>query len=242
MLPHEVMSELQATFVTRLRLEALAVADRVHQLPSLERELARGMLERRRASFSSGRVAARAALRRLGITGQPIAIGADRAPVWPDGAHGSISHCEDICLVVAGNDPRTVGIGIDIEKHAELGAGVRDLILTSDEKRYLRTLPDGPNWDLLVFSFKESVFKCVNPLIGRWIDFKHASVRFERDDDSAHDRCGVSVRGHCRVTLSASIERDMPAEVARNGRYFATDTHVVTLFELIDGVRRGEGS
>ena len=47
----------------------------------------------RRAEFAAGRRAAHRAMERLGVPAAPVAMGSDRAPVWPPGVIGSISHC-----------------------------------------------------------------------------------------------------------------------------------------------------
>src|SRR5690606_13013148 len=61
------------------------------ELPLLPAEIAAAR-PRRRAEYAAGRIAARAALRRL--TGQAalIGMGPDRLPLWPKGTIGSISH------------------------------------------------------------------------------------------------------------------------------------------------------
>ncbi len=50
-----------------------------------------GAVPARLAQFSTGRTAARLALQHPGQ---------DRAPVWPAGSVGSISHCVRLCLAV----------------------------------------------------------------------------------------------------------------------------------------------
>jgi 4'-phosphopantetheinyl transferase EntD len=41
-----------------------------------------------------------------------------------------------------------------------------------------RPQTDGPNWDRLLFSAKEAVYKAWFPLVGEWLDHQEAEIRF----------------------------------------------------------------
>ncbi|MBN1173619.1 MAG: 4'-phosphopantetheinyl transferase, partial [Micromonosporaceae bacterium] len=49
---------------------------------------------RRRAEFTTGRHCARLALASLGVEPAAILAGPDRAPRWPAGIVGTITHCD----------------------------------------------------------------------------------------------------------------------------------------------------
>ena len=46
--------------------------------------------------------------------------GTDRAPLWPAGAVGSISHTDDYCVVVVGHSVEHRSLGVDAEPAAPL--------------------------------------------------------------------------------------------------------------------------
>jgi 4'-phosphopantetheinyl transferase EntD len=56
-----------------------------------------------------------------------------------------------------------------------------ELVATPAERARLtatRPEPDGPNWDRLLFSAKEAVYKAWFPLVGDWLDHQEAEIRF----------------------------------------------------------------
>jgi 4'-phosphopantetheinyl transferase EntD len=42
-----------------------------------------------------------------------------------------------------------------------------------------RPQTDGPNWDRLLFSAKEAVYKAWFPLVGDWLDHQEAEILFD---------------------------------------------------------------
>ncbi|HWS27500.1 MAG TPA: hypothetical protein VN259_13150, partial [Xanthomonadales bacterium] len=67
----------------------------------------------RRREFLAGRLAAHAALTALGERG---AVGRQgRAPVWPQGCSGSISHANGCAVAVAASARHWQALGIDLE-------------------------------------------------------------------------------------------------------------------------------
>ena len=50
--------------------------------------------QKRLSDFATGRYCAMKALEQFGIQDAIIPIGEDRAPIWPEGIVGSISHCD----------------------------------------------------------------------------------------------------------------------------------------------------
>src|SRR3712207_1286527 len=68
-----------------------------HLLPEEEGSVRTAGVKRRR-EFAAGRQCARRALAHLGFAGVPLPASADRAPCWPVGVCGSISHTELFCI------------------------------------------------------------------------------------------------------------------------------------------------
>ena len=63
--------------------------------------MARAVPQRRR-EFFAGRLAAHRAMEALGHLPEPVPMGQDRAPVWPQGLVGSISHGAGACAAMYG--------------------------------------------------------------------------------------------------------------------------------------------
>src|SRR5262245_27478480 len=78
--------------------------------PCVERAVAK-----RQAEFACGRRCARRALAMLGIENFPLVPGPHRAPLWPSGVVGSITHCTDLCAAVVARAGRIQSLGLDAE-------------------------------------------------------------------------------------------------------------------------------
>jgi 4'-phosphopantetheinyl transferase EntD len=153
--------------------------------PEEEQAIARA-LPRRRHEFALGRTHARRALRQLGHRDACIGVRHDRAPLWPVGIVGSITHtCGLVSAVVATSD-RLAGIGLDVESRARpLRSGLERFILTGRERRELGdALP--PHLDPLrvAFSAKEAVHKCIAPASGITLGFHDVELWFDADGGS----------------------------------------------------------
>lgn len=125
----------------------------------------------RAAEFGQGRACARAALGQFGVPSGPIPVGAHRAPVWPSGFVGSITHCRGLVAAVAARSERIVALGLDAEPVGALPEGTGRLILHPMDPHD----PDGregvASIEKVVFSAKESIFKALFPLTGVWLGF-----------------------------------------------------------------------
>src|SRR5207245_11366486 len=117
-------------------------------------------LFRSRREFAAGRACARAALHRLGFPRGPLLSGADRAPIWPAGAVGSITHCPGYCAAAVARRRDVRALGIDAELNEPLPDGVAELVCTETELTWTAmSAPRGTHWQALIFSAKESVYK-----------------------------------------------------------------------------------
>ena len=133
----------------------------------------------RQRDFATVRSCARACLKRLGYPQVPILPGYGGAPTWPAGIRGSLTHCAGYAAAAVSHHQRIFAIGIDAEPDAPLPDGVLDLIATAAEQDRLpmtQTEPDSPNWDRLLFSAKESVYKTWFPLVGEWLDHHQVEI------------------------------------------------------------------
>jgi 4'-phosphopantetheinyl transferase EntD len=147
--------------------------------PEEEQVIAHAVPARRR-EYATVRSCARACLGRLGYPRVPILPGVGGAPIWPAGVRGSLTHCTGYAAAAVALSPQVSGIGIDAEPDAPLPDGVLDLIATPAEQARLpatqRVESDSPNWDRLLFSAKEAVYKAWFPLVGEWLDHQQAEI------------------------------------------------------------------
>ena len=135
----------------------------------------------RRDEFLAGRTCARRALAELGEGDVPIGIGASRQPLWPAGIVGSITHTRLVAAAAAARGSDAWGLGLDAELlDAMLDPGHRRLLFTPDElMRLPRDEALEPAAGLVLFSAKESVYKCVFPRTGWRLTFHDVDVQLD---------------------------------------------------------------
>ena len=134
-------------------------------LPEESAVVARAV-EKRQREFATGRYLARSIMADFGIRDFPLLNDSDRVPVWPAGFIGSISHCDDLCVVaVARQRHRLKGIGVDVEPDAPLEAELWPLIATAGELDWVRSQDEMAPGRLvrLIYSAKEAVYKSLFP-------------------------------------------------------------------------------
>ncbi len=177
-----------------------------------EQHLVAGVAETRRCEFITARRCAREALKRLGHGPVPILSGDRRAPQWPDGIAGSITHCKGYRAAAVASTASVAAIGIDAEPHRPLPRGVEESVTLAEERDMLaelRASHPGPHWDKILFSAKESVYKAWFPLTGRWLGFKDARLIIA--PDAARFRARLRVPGR-------RVDRGQPL-TAMEGRF-----------------------
>ncbi len=147
--------------------------------PEEQEAVARGVLRRRR-EFAAGRACARVALSRLGVVPVPIPQGADRAPIWPDGYVGSITHCPGFCGAVSAPSRVAQAVGLDAETADPLPPDMARLVCRPDELDRFAAQPEpvGSTWPKLTFSAKEAFYKYYFPLSKTHLGFEEVSIWF----------------------------------------------------------------
>lgn len=134
-----------------------------------------------RQDFNDGRLCAASALQLLTGTDSSVSVGRDasRRPIWPDGAVGSITHCDSLAAAAVGLSSRFASLGIDTEGILDSSAvtEVRELVSHPGEMALLRHggLPADVSLTL-IFSAKEALYKCLNPLVNRFFEFTDVRV------------------------------------------------------------------
>ncbi|MCA0846232.1 4'-phosphopantetheinyl transferase family protein [Salipiger thiooxidans] len=143
-----------------------AVSGPVDDLGTLfpeERAAVARAIPSRRAEFAGGRLAARGAMAALGLPPCAVPAGPDRAPRWPEGVVGSITHDGGLCLAIVGRSDAWQAIGIDLERDADLPPEITAQIATEAELSGLAPLSRGRAAARL-FSAKEAAYKAQYPL------------------------------------------------------------------------------
>jgi 4'-phosphopantetheinyl transferase EntD len=138
----------------------------------------------RRREFGTVRYCAREALREIGIPGVPILPDVDRAPRWPVGVVGSMTHCAGYRAAAVARSGELCGLGIDAEPHAAVPDAALDLVLREEEHERQLELADAypfMHWDRILFCAKEAVYKAWFPLTRRWLDFEDVSTTVHLD-------------------------------------------------------------
>lgn len=224
-----VLATLRARFLDGLPPERLVdmdeaalvlgrVGDHSASLVGEERTAAASWGAARLAAFSSGRRVARAALGCLDMRSATVAVGmAGRRPVWPPGCVGGITHSARIAACVVGRRRAFAGLGIDVEPGGRVGDRVAGRVLSEAERAAVR----GEDWETMLFSAKESVYKAVNPLTGEYLGF--ADVEVEATPD-----------GRFRAATRAA--RPSSEWIARGrGFHLSYEGHWLTLFVIPAG-------
>jgi enterobactin synthetase component D len=130
---------------------------------------------KRRTEFLAGRLCATKAIQDFhpDWTGQ-VGINPDGSPRWPEGLVGSITHTQGFASAAVAPNGDWLNIGMDSERTTEadvLKAAGR-IVIREDERRLRARLPvPDDQFIALIFSAKESIYKCLNPLIKRSLDY-----------------------------------------------------------------------
>jgi 4'-phosphopantetheinyl transferase EntD len=162
--------------------DAVAVAeslDAPFELLPGERAALGAVGPKRLLDHGGGRAMARHALARLGLALVEIPVGPERAPVWPDGIVGSITHCDGYVAAAVSRAADIATVGIDAEPARPLERGLIMRIGNADEIGQLGHQGCIEALGVLLFSAKESLYKAWFPLARRWLDFEQATLEFD---------------------------------------------------------------
>lgn len=135
--------------------------DPEHVLLPVERDVVERAIDTRRLQYAAGRHCAREGMRALGVPPGPVTQDSDRAPCFPPGLVGTITHTQWWCAAAMALDTTRAALGVDVEPDSPLKASLFDSVLTPPEVARLRELDD-PLRGLvgkLVFSAKECAYK-----------------------------------------------------------------------------------
>ena len=120
------------------------------------------------------------ALSKFGLESEPILRNPEtREPCWPNSVWGSITHSAGFAAVAVGLKKEIKGIGIDLESFSRsVDFKIRRHVCVNSELKWLESLPTKQATRALriIFSAKESIFKCIYPGTKTYLSFKDAAV------------------------------------------------------------------
>jgi enterobactin synthetase component D len=189
----------------RVDASALHQLERLHPLPD---RLQRAVLKRQ-VEFLVGRVCAQHAVEAL--TGQKpasIPLQPDRAPAWPPGIVGAITHTAGYAAALVAQNTHYRGIGIDCEAIImPENLNLQKHICVANELEALRAVHG--HWRpekllTLIFSAKESLFKCLYPQVQAYFGF--SAARVVRLDEAQH-------------TFGIQLEQDLTPHLRRQSQW-----------------------
>jgi enterobactin synthetase component D len=198
--PLEDMREMPASeiFANLFPRPVAAVAVRLTQeayamFPEEEAAVVKAVAKRR-IEFAAGRHCARLAMAQLGIAPRALLRGADRAPVWPDGIVGSITHSTGLCAALAALKRDYRSLGIDMEPVGAVDPELARDVLCAHE---LACVED-TDWPTLAFCLKEAAYKAFFPQVRKLIGFHDMRLAV-----APHDR---SFRAFPRIADAVPLE------------------------------------
>jgi 4'-phosphopantetheinyl transferase EntD len=173
---------------------------------------------KRRQEFVAGRICARQALDRMGVSTGPLRKLPDGSIAWPEGIAGSVSHSEIWSGAAVVRLSNAAGIGFDIENTARVGQNLWRRILTPEERGWLGRRPPAENqqWASLIFSAKEALYKCIGALVTGRIGFMDAIIVPNPPADSF------------AVLLKGPAAAQLPRNLRLEGRFFFSSGEVFT--------------
>jgi 4'-phosphopantetheinyl transferase EntD len=135
-------------------------------------------VKKRVQEFAAGRLCARRALERFGLTRVVLRAASDRQPVWPPGFLGSITHTKGFCAAVVAESGALQGLGLDSEAAGAVEEQLWPSICVASELDWIDRWPAEVRnrAATLVFAAKEAFYKAQYPRTGEYMSFSDLEV------------------------------------------------------------------
>ncbi|MBL9047635.1 MAG: 4'-phosphopantetheinyl transferase superfamily protein [Tabrizicola sp.] len=179
--PEDVEAALALLFPTDVAVSVVEIGTAGLALFPEEQASLPAAVPARLVEFAAGRQAARRAMAALGHDVVPVPMGRDRAPIWPPGLSGSISHAGGIAAAVLRSGPP---LGLDLEADEPLDSDLWPIICSEPELG-AHPVTDRGLAVRRVFAAKEAVYKAQFPLTGQVIGFDAVAIAFRNSDFNA---------------------------------------------------------
>lgn len=142
-----------------------------------------GAVPKRWSEFLAGRLCAAEALLSLGKTGRVGRMG--RAPLWPDGAVGSISHTNRRAMAVVSTSHAALGLDCETRLTEAEAHEIENVIFGPDDAANRPEDMTPGDFATLVFSAKEAVYKAIASELTDIPDFREAAFHWIRPKGTA---------------------------------------------------------
>jgi len=214
---------IQQLFPDCVFTECCRIEDKHYELYREEATAIKKVVTGRRNEFGAGRMCARRALESLGIQECVLTSKSDGSTAWPPGIVGAISHSDSWCGAAVARQSDYSGVGFDIETADRVTRRVAKRVLTDSEMNWVGSQAgdESGKWFTLIFSAKESIYKCLPPLVGKGARFRDAEIIPHAD--------GFSFE----VRLMDKIASRIPSFSSLRGRYLLYGGEVFTGIVLI---------
>jgi enterobactin synthetase component D len=100
----------------------------------------------------------------------------DRAPIWPVGVVGSITHNASWVGACVSEQKLLLGVGIDFELMGRVKLEISRHVLTSEDLKEHDSL-NAVELLTIIFSAKESLYKALYPIVQSYFGFNSAAVK-----------------------------------------------------------------
>ncbi|CCG87780.1 4'-phosphopantetheinyl transferase family protein [Erwinia piriflorinigrans] len=176
-------------------------------------------VSKRRAEYLASRYSLQQALASFGIDGFVLGNAADRAPIWPQGISGSLSHTQQqVCALLTRDRHLLLGIDCEQMMAQSVANETQTMLINQQERERLEQCSIPFNTALtIVFSLKESLYKALYPHLKQFMDFSAAEVV-----DCSGDMRQVSLR------LTQTFSAEMQAGRVFAGRAVLQSDRVLT--------------
>lgn len=134
----------------------------------------RAAVPKRRSEFLAGRACAALALRQAGLAEHVPRKG--RAPLWPAGIAGSITHSRDRAIVAISTHYTGVGLDCEALVAPDRALQLAAAIYSETEERLRPAALPFATFFTLVFSAKEALYKALSPRLSRIPDFREVTL------------------------------------------------------------------
>ena len=175
---------------------------------------------KRKEEFKLGRSVAHLALKKFELESIPILRNLKtHEPCWPKSVMGSITHSGNFAAAAVGLTKDISGIGIDLEDLSrKINYKISRHICVDGELNWLEKLnPEQANFNLrIIFSAKESIFKCHFPISRTFFNFKDAYVKINEN------------KSEFSYILSNTCSKIIAAGYSRKGLFSVKDNFILT--------------
>ena len=150
-------------------------------LPEEEPAIKKAVPKRIR-EYTASRTLARRAMSTLHQPTGPVLRSERRAPLWPNGLTGSLTHTDDHCACAMGLTDDIRSVGIDMEVIGRAAPNLWDRLFTPSELTVLAKSTTSDRDATLMFTAKEAFYKLQFPITTAWLGFTDVEVQILSQD------------------------------------------------------------